>query len=92
MNFLAGLSLVIPLILFSLVLWVVSQKLPGEMLLATIGIMLFGDALLAGTWYYGIGEEMTDMKRFRLGIAFAFCGTSFSRAIYFTIKGYFDES
>ena len=87
MSFLAGLSLVIPLALFTLVLWIVSQKLPGEMLLAIIGIMIFGDGLIAGLWYFGIGEEMMDMKRFRLGCGFAFCCTSFGRALYFLIKG-----
>lgn len=91
MNFLIGLSLAIPLAFFSMILWIVSKKLPGEMVLATIGIMIFGDALLAGGWYFGIGEEVTDMKQFRLGIGFAFCSTSFGRAIYFMIKGYFDE-
>ena len=92
MNFLIGLSLVIPLALFTMVLWIISQRLPGEMVLAIIGIMIFGDALLAGGWYFGIGEEVTDMKQFRLGIGFAFCTTSFGRAIYLMLKGYFNES
>jgi len=47
---------------------------------------MFGDALLAFGWYFGIGEEMTNIKQFRLGIAFAFCATSFGRAIYFMLK------
>ena len=92
MNFLIGLSLTIPLALFTMVLWIISQRLPGEMVLAIIAIMIFGDALLAGGWYFGIGEEVTDMKQFRLGIGFAFCTTSFGRAIYFMLKGYFNES
>lgn len=92
MNFLIGLSLTIPLALFTMVLWIISQRLPGDMVLAIIGIMIFGDALLAGGWYFGIGEEVTDMKQFRLGIGFAFCTTSFGRAIYFMLKGYFNES
>lgn len=86
MNFLIGLSLVIPLALFTTVLWILSQRLPGEFVLAIIGIMMFGDALLAFGWYFGIGEEMTNIKQFRLGIAFAFCTTSFGRAIYFMLK------
>lgn len=49
--------------------------------------MIFGDALIAGIWYYGLGEEVLDMKRFRLGCGFAFCFTSFGRALYFLIKG-----
>ena len=92
MNFLIGLSLTIPLALFTMVLWIISQRLAGDMVLAIIGIMIFGDALLAGGWYFGIGEEVTDMKQFRLGIGFAFCTTSFGRAIYFMLKGYFNES
>ena len=92
MNFLIELSLTIPLALFTMVLWIISQRLPGDMVLAIIGIMIFGDALLAGGWYFGIGEEVTDMKQFRLGIGFAFCTTSFGRAIYFMLKGYFNES
>tara|TARA_B100000900_G_scaffold258099_1_gene219969 strand:+ start:392 stop:670 length:279 start_codon:yes stop_codon:yes gene_type:complete len=87
MNFLVGLGLTIPLMFFTMILWLVSQKLPGEMVLAIIGIMIFGDAILAGVWYFGIGEEMLDMKRFRLGMGFAFCATSFGRALYFLIKG-----
>ena len=91
MNFLIGLSLTIPLALFTMVLWIISQRLPGEMVLAIIGIMIFGDALLAGGWYFGIGEEVTDMKQFRLGCGFAFCVTSFGRAIYFMLQGYFND-
>ena len=87
MNFLIGFSLIIPLMLFTMVLWILSQKLPPEMVLGVIGIMMFGDALLAFGWYFGIGEEMTNIKQFRLGIAFAFCATSFGRAIYFMLKG-----
>ena len=91
MNFLIGLSLTIPLALFTMVLWIISQRLPGEMVLAIIAIMIFGDALLAGGWYFGIGEEVTDMKQFRLGCGFAFCVTSFGRAIYFMLQGYFND-
>lgn len=91
MNFLIGLSLTIPLALFTLVLWIISQRLPGEFVLAIIGIMIFGDALLAGGWYFGLGEEVTDMKQFRLGCGFAFCVTSFGRAIYFMLQGYFND-
>lgn len=91
MNFLIGLSLTIPLALFTMVLWIISQRLPGEMVLAIIGIMIFGDALLAGGWYFGLGEEVTDMKQFRLGCGFAFCVTSFGRAIYFMLQGYFND-
>ena len=91
MSFVAGLSLTIPLALFTLVLWIVAQRLPAEMVLAIIGIMIFGDALIAGLWYIGIGEEIMDIKRFRLGCGFAFCTTSFGRALYFLIKGNFNE-
>lgn len=91
MSFLAGLSLIIPLSLFTLVLWIVAQRLPGEMVLAIIGIMIFGDALIAGVWYFGVGEEMADMKRFRLGCGFAFCCMSFARALFFLIKGNLSE-
>lgn len=91
MNFLIGLSLTIPLALFTMVLWIISQRLPGEFVLAIIGIMIFGDALLAGGWYFGLGEEVTDMKQFRLGCGFAFCVTSFGRAIYFMLQGYFND-
>lgn len=86
MNFLTGLSLVIPLALFTTVLWIISRRLPGEFVLAIISIMIFGDALLAGGWYFGLGQEVTDMKQFRLGCGFAFCVTSFGRAIYFMLK------
>ena len=91
MSFVAGLSLTIPLALFTLVLWIVAQKLPGEMVLAIIGIMIFGDALIAGLWYVGIGEEVMEIKRLRLGCGFAFCTTSFGRALYFLIKGNLNE-
>ena len=87
MSFLIGFSIVILLSLFTIVLWKLAQKLPGEMILAIIAIMIFGDGLISGLWYYGIGEEVSDMKRFRLGIGFGFCGISFGRALYFMLKG-----
>ena len=87
MSFLAGFSLVIALAIFTLLLWLVSVRMPGEMVLVVIGIMIFGDALLAGIWYYGIGEEVSNLEKFRLGIGFAFCTTSFGRALYFMLKG-----
>lgn len=90
MNFLVGVSLTIPLAIFTIVLWLLKERLPKEMTIALIGIMLFGDGLLAGGWYFGLGEEVTNMEQFRLGCGFAFCVTSFGRAIYFMLKGYLD--
>ena len=87
MNFLTGLSLVIPLAVFTMVLWLVAQKLPKEATLAIIGIMMFGDALLAFSWYFGLGEEIQNIKQFKMGISSAFCAISFGRAIYFMLKG-----
>ena len=87
MNFVIGFSLIIPLMVFTMVLWMIAKKLPSEMILGTIGIMMFGDALLAFGWYFGIGEEIANINQFKMGIAFAFCATSFGRAIYFMLKG-----
>jgi len=91
MNFLIGFSLTIPLLIFTLCLWFISKRLPGEFILSLIAIMIFGDGILAGVWYFGIGEEMTNMKQFRLGCGFSFFVSSFSRALYFMVQGYFNE-
>jgi len=91
MNFLLGISLILPLAFFTSVLWILSQKLPGEMALVLIAIMIFGDGLLAGAWYLGLQEIATDIKRFRLGLGFSFCFTSFGRAIYFMLKSSYEK-
>ena len=61
------------------------------MVFIIIGIMIFKITnIKMWVWYYGIGEEMLDMKRFRLGMGFYTIWqiTSFGRKpLYFLIKG-----
>ena len=86
MNFLLGYSLALPLILFSGVVWYVATKLPSEAIIGAILIMFLGDAILAGVWYYGIGEEVTNLSRFKLGCGAAFGTCTIVRAFYFLLK------
>jgi hypothetical protein len=71
------------LALFTIILWLVSKKLPKEFALSTIIFMMMGDAILVGIWYYGLLEVAESVKHFKLGISGAFCFSALGRSIYF---------
>ena len=87
MNFITGFSLVLPLILFSYVILYVAKILPPQAILGAVLLMFLGDSIFAALWYYGIGEDVTNISRFKLGCGLAFATTTIVRALYFAIKG-----
>ena len=86
MSFIIGFSFTILLALFTLVLWLIAQRLPKEFIMAVIIFMMVGDAVLVGIWYYGLLEIVESIKQFRLGIAGAFCMSAMGRSIYFLLQ------
>lgn len=84
MSFFIGLSFLILLSFWTVVLYFISKMFTAkEFLLLPILLMFFGDGLLVGMWYYGLGEIVEDVKSFRLGIGFSFMTCAFGRTLYF---------
>jgi hypothetical protein len=85
-SFIIGFSFIILLAIFTIVLWLISRRLPKEMALSSMVFMMVGDAVLVGLWYYGLLEIVESIKQFRLGIAGAFCISAMGRSIYFLLQ------
>ena len=86
MSLLAGLSLVIGLSLLTIVviqLFDYTKEFP----MALVGVMMIGDLILAGIWYYVGVEFITEVSKFKLGISLSFALMSFARALTFFIQG-----
>ncbi len=85
-SFILGFSFIILLAIFTVILWLISKRLPQEFILSSIVFMMVGDAVLVGLWYYGLLEIVESVKQFRLGIAGAFCISAMGRSIYFLLQ------
>jgi hypothetical protein len=86
MSFIIGFSFIILLAIFTIVLWLISKRLPKEFILSSIIFMMVGDGVLVGLWYYGLLDIVESTKQFRLGIAGAFCVSALGRSIYFLLQ------
>lgn len=86
MSFIIGFSFIILLSIFTILLWLISKRLPKEMALSSIMFMIVGDGILVGLWFYGFKDLVEVVKEFRLGIAGAFCVSSMGRSIYFMLQ------
>lgn len=86
MSFIIGFSFIILLAMFTVMLWLISKRLPKEFILSSIVFMIIGDGVLVALWYYGIAEIVESVKEFRLGIAGAFCLSAMSRSVYFLLQ------
>ena len=86
MSFIIGFSFIVLLATFTIVLWLISKRLPKEFILSSIVFMMVGDGVLVGLWYYGLLEIVDSIKQFRLGIAGAFCMSAMGRSIYFLLQ------
>lgn len=87
MSFLIGLSFLVLLSFWTVILYFISKLFTAkEFLLLPIVLMFFGDGILVGTWYYGLEDIVSDVKKFRLGIGLSFMTCAFGRSLYFMIK------
>ena len=75
MSFLAGILFVIPLALFTVILFYLSKFVPKEAVQLPIFFMIAGDGILVALWYFGLRELVED--RFRKD--FIICGYSYDR-------------
>lgn len=91
MSLLSGLSLLLGLLLFTLTLVYLSE-LTKKVPLVLMCIMIFGDIIIAATFYYVGIEFVEDIKKFKLGMGLSFMIISFSRGLIFLMnakkKGY----
>ena len=86
MSFIIGFSFIILLGIFTVLLCLISKRLPKEYALSLIVFMMVGDGVLVGLWYYGLLEVVESIKPFRLGISGAFCISAMGRSIYFLLQ------
>ena len=87
MSLLVGLCSIIVLLGFTFILTYLFEY-THEYPMALVGIMMFGDMLLSGTWYLvGMEIGVESEPSFRKGIALAFMFTSFIRALVFLVNG-----
>ena len=86
MSLLAGLSLILGLTFLTVVVLYLFEY-TKEFPMALVGIMMIGDLLVAGAWYYIGVEFITDVPNFKLGISIAFAVMSFARALTFFVQG-----
>ena len=86
MSFLLGFSFIVLLAVFTVLLCLISKRLPKEYILSLIVFMMVGDGVLVGLWYYGLLEVVDSIKPFRLGISGAFCVSAMGRSIYFLLQ------
>lgn len=92
MSLLVGLSSITVLLGFTFILTYLFEY-THEYPMVLVGIMMFGDTLLSGTWYFvGMDIGVESEQSFRRGIALAFAFMSFGRALIFLVnakkKGY----
>lgn len=85
MSFLTGILFVIPLALFTVILFYLSKFVPKEAVQLPIFFMIAGDGILVALWYFGLREVVETLKEFRLGIGLSFVTSSFGRSIYLMI-------
>lgn len=86
MSFIIGFSFIVLLVIFTILLCLISKRLPKEYVLSLILFMMVGDGVLVGLWYYGLLEIVESTKQFRLGISGAFCISAMGRSIYFLLQ------
>jgi hypothetical protein len=86
MSFILGFSFIIFLAVFTVLLLLISKRLPAEVALSSVALLILGDLILVGLWYFGLVEIVEVEKHFKLGIAAAFCTASMGRSIYFILK------
>jgi len=87
MSFLLGFSFLVLLSLWTVILHFITKLFTAkEFLLLPIVLMIFGDGIFVGVWYFGLEEIVSDLKNFRLGIGLSFMTCAFGRSLYFMIK------
>ena len=86
MEFFIGLGVLVLLVpFFLLVMWLL-KLLPSEFSFGVVAVMLSGDGILAGLWYYGGSSFVEDIPVFRLGISAAFAIVTIFKVIYLVVN------
>ena len=85
MSFLTGITFLIPLALFTVILFYLSKFIPKEGIQLPIFLMIAGDGILVAIWYFGLIELVDTVKEFKIGIGLSFATAAFGRSIYFMV-------
>jgi hypothetical protein len=81
MDILIGLGLSIPLIFYTFVFIFLMKMLPQDQPFLTMGLMIMGDVLLCGIYYYTLLEFIQNESLFSKGIGLSFMLSTFIRVI-----------
>ena len=81
MDILIGLGLSIPLIFYTFVFIFLMKMLPQDQPFLTMGLMIMGDVLLCGIYYYTLLEFIQNDPLFSKGIGLSFMLSTFIRVI-----------
>lgn len=86
MDFLIGLSSILLLAPFFILVVYLMRMLPGEFSLAAIGLMLLGDGAIATIFYY-IGVDFVEsVNHLRLGIGCSFVLATIFKVVYMILN------
>jgi hypothetical protein len=86
MEFLAGFSLIIPLMFISILILFFKKIISKELSVSIMYLMFIADGLFVMLWYYGLKDFLCEPKLFKLGISASFIFISMFRSMYFLIK------
>ena len=86
MSLLLGFSSIIGLVGLTIVVLSLFEY-TKEFPMALVGVMMIGDLMVAGLWYYIGLEFISDVSKFKLGISLSFALMSFGRALTFFLIG-----
>ena len=86
MDFLIGLSSILLLAPFFMLVVYLMEMLPAEFSLAAIGLMLLGDGVIAAIFYYAGIDFVESEKYLKLGIAVAFVLATIFKVVYMVLN------
>jgi len=86
MYFLAGFSLILPLMFISILILFFKKIISKELSISVMYLMFIADGLFVMLWYYGLKDILLDPKVFKLGISASFVFITMFRSMYFLIK------
>jgi hypothetical protein len=88
MDFLIGLSSVIPMVLFNKMVLKTVPKVHPHTTMGMIMMMLVGTGVIAISWTFGLQSEVTNNTSFVMGVGLALFGNMISKILYLLQKPY----
>jgi hypothetical protein len=86
MDFLIGLSSILLLAPFFMLVVYLMRMLPGEFSLVAIGLMFLGDGVIGAAFYYIGVDFVKSVDNLRLGIACSFVLATIFKVVYMILN------